>query len=240
MININLLPGQKRKAGGGGGGGFKFALPDLSAIMANVKDPWLIAAVLAWVLIGGGSAALFVLDTTRLAALESRLEGVKAEKRRFDVVIAQKRQSERIRDSLLAEIVVIRGIDADRYIWPHILDQVTKALPPFTWLTSVQQIGNVGAPVAGQAGGPPPATDTTGGGGPAVRVSIDGQTVDFQAYTTFLRQLQASPWLAEVSPNASTTVTVLDRPVTAFNVTVRYRVADSVYIRTVPMTQAVR
>ena len=239
MININLLPGQKRKAGGGGGGGFKFALPDFGSLMANVKDPWLIAAVLASVLIGGGSAALFILDTSRLAALESRLEGVKAEKRRFDVVIAQKRQSERIRDSLLAEIVVIRGIDADRYIWPHILDQVTKALPPFTWLMSVQQIGNVTGNVpASQAGGPPPVTDTTGG--PSVRVSIDGQTVDFQAYTTFLRQLQASPWLADVSPNASTTVTVLDRPVTAFNVTVRYRVADSVYIRTVPLTQAVR
>jgi type IV pilus assembly protein PilN len=239
MININLLPGQKRKTGGGGGGGFKFALPDFSALIANVKDPWLIAAVLAWVLIGGGSAALFILDTSRLAALDSRLEGVKAEKRRFDVVIAQKRQSERIRDSLLAEIVVIRGIDADRYVWPHILDQVTKALPPFTWLTSVQQVGNVSTAVpASQAGGPPPATDTTGG--PAVRVSIDGQTVDFQAYTTFLRQLTASPWLADVSPNTSTTVTVLDRPVTQFNVTVRYRVADSVYIRTVPMTQAVR
>jgi Tfp pilus assembly protein PilN len=239
MITINLLPGQKRKTGGGGGGGFKgFSLPDFSALLANIKDPWLIAAVLAWVLIGGGSAALFILDTSRLAALNSRLEGVRAEKRRFDVVIAQKRQSERIRDSLLAEIVVIRGIDADRYIWPHILDQVTKALPPFTWLLSVQQVGNVTAPVAGQAGGPPPVTDTAGG--PAVRVSIDGQTVDFQAYTTFLRQLQASPWLSDVSPNTSGTVIVADRPVTGFNVTVRYRVADSVYIRTVPLTQSVR
>jgi len=31
-----------------------------------------------------------------------------------------------------------------------------------------------------------------------------------------------------------------DRPLTAFNVAVRYRVADSVYIRTVPLTQSAR
>ena len=101
MIEVNLLPGQKRKAPGAG---FKLRLPDFGALLANVKDPWLIAAVLAWVIVGGGAAALFVVERAKLAVAESTLETVKAEKRRFDVVIAQKRQSERIRDSLLAEI----------------------------------------------------------------------------------------------------------------------------------------
>ena len=73
-----------------------------------------------------------------------------------------------------------------------------------------------------------------------VRVSIDGRTVDIQAYTTFLRQLAASPWFTDVTPASSQTVIEADRPVTAFNVTVRYRVADSVYIRTVPLVQSVR
>ena len=31
-----------------------------------------------------------------------------------------------------------------------------------------------------------------------------------------------------------------DRPVTAFTVTVKYRIADSVYIRTVPLVQSVK
>jgi Tfp pilus assembly protein PilN len=237
VIEINLLPGQRRKAPGSG---FKLAMPDLKAVLANIKDPWLIAAVLAWVVVGGGAAALFVLDRTKLAGLETRLESVKTEKRRFDVVIAQKHQSERIRDSLLAEIGVIRSIDADRYIWPHILDQVTKALPPYTWITQIQAM----APAV-QPGAPAPAaaaavTPEDSVAAPVVRVSIDGRTVDFQAYTTFLRQLQASPWLVDVTPNQSNTVIESDRPVTAFNVTVRYRVADSVYIRTVPLLQSVR
>ena len=236
MIEINLLPGKKKKAAGAG---FQLSMPDIRAIITQVKDPWLIAAVVAWVIVGGGGAALFITERARLAAAEARLESIKTEKRRFDVVIAQKRQAERVRDSLVAEINVIRQIDADRYIWPHVLDQVTKALPPYTWITRVQSVGS-GPP---QPGAPPPPvqgvpTDSTGA--PLVQVSIDGRTVDIQAYTTFLRQLAASPWFTDVTPASSQTVIESDRPVTAFNVTVRYRVADSVYIRTVPLVQSVR
>ena len=244
MIEINLLPGKKKKAAGGGAG-FKLSLPDFRALLTQVKDPWLIGAIAAWVVVGGGGAALFITGRARLAAAETRLEAVKAEKRRYDIVIAQKRQAERVRDSLVAEINVIRQIDADRYIWPHVLDQVTKALPPYTWITQVQALGaGAGAttplppPPPGQ---PAPATAADSlGAAPVVRVSISGRTVDIQAYTTFLRQLAASPWFIDVTPASSQVLIEADRPVTGFNVTVRYRVADSVYIRTVPLVQSVR
>jgi len=238
MIEINLLPGKKKKAGGGGGAGFKLSMPDFRAILSQVKDPWLIGAVAAWVLVGGGGAALFITGRARLASAESRLDAVKVEKRRYDIVIAQKRQAERVRDSLVAEIKMIRSIDADRYIWPHVLDQVTKALPPYTWITRIQPIGVVMA--GAQPGQPQVVVSTDSTGAPLVRVSIDGRTVDIQAYTTFLRQLAASPWFTDVMPAASQVVIEADRPVTSFNVTLRYRVADSVYIRTVPLVQAVR
>jgi Tfp pilus assembly protein PilN len=244
MIEINLLPGKKPKAAGGGGPGFKLALPDFRAVFAQVKDPWLLGAIAAWVVVGGGGAALFITGRARLAAAESRLEAVKAEKRRYDIVIAQKRQAERVRDSLVAQINVIRQIDADRYTWPHVLDQVTKALPPYTWITQVQALGaQAGAttpappPPAGQ---PPAAAGADSLGPPPVRVAIAGRTVDIQAYTTFLRQLAASPWFTDVTPAASQTVIEADRPVTEFTVTVSYRIADSVYIRTVPLVQSVR
>jgi len=172
--------------------------------------------------------------------VEGRLEEVRAEKRRFDVVIAQKRNYENMRDSLVAQINVIRGIDADRYVWPHVLDQITKALPPYTWLTSVQSVtALVNQPGAPQ-GAQPQALLTDSTGAVLLRVAIRGRTVDFQAYTNFLRQLAASPWFTDVSPSASNTVIEADRPVTEFNVTVRYRVADSVYIRTVPLVQSAR
>jgi Tfp pilus assembly protein PilN len=240
MIEINLLPGKKKKAGGGGGPGFKLSMPDFRAIIAQVKDPWLIAAIAVWVVVGGGGAALFITGRARLAAAEARLDAIKTEKRRYDIVIAQKRQAERVRDSLLAQITVIRDIDADRYIWPHVLDQVTKALPPYTWITRIQSVGpNATTSGPPQPGQPPVALEDSMGV-PIVRVAITGRTVDIQAYTTFLRQLAASPWFTDVTPLSSQTVIEADRPVTSFDVTVRYRVADSVYIRTVPLVQAVR
>ncbi|HWC72429.1 MAG TPA: PilN domain-containing protein [Gemmatimonadales bacterium] len=237
MIEINLLPGKKKAAKGAG---MQLQMPDFKAFFAQIKDPWLIAAVVAWVIVGGGGALLFISERARLAHAESRLEGIRAEKRRYDIVIAQKRQLEKVRDSLLYQINVIRQIDADRYIWPHVLDQTTKALPPYTWITRMQSVTSMVAPTPGQPNNGPVTLETDSAGAPAVRVSIDGRTVDIQAYTTFLRQLAASPWFTDVTPASSQTVIEADRPVTAFNVTVKYRIADSVYIRTVPFVQSMR
>jgi Tfp pilus assembly protein PilN len=238
MIEINLLPGKKKAAKGAG---MSLSMPDFKALIAQVKDPWLLAAIAAWVLVGGGGALLFVTDRARLAAAESRLDRARTEERRYAIVIAQKRQAEKVRDSLLHEITVIRDIDADRYIWPHVLDQATKALPPYTWITHVQTASAIVAPgAAGQNPNGPVTVERDSTGAPAVRIAIDGRTVDIQAYTTFLRQLAASPWFTDVTPAASQTVIEADRPVTAFTVTVRYRIADSVYIRTVPLVQSVR
>lgn len=226
MIEINLLPGKKKAAPGGG---FKFRVPDFRGLLASITNPWLLAASAAWVLLLAGSGALFVTSKARLGVMNSRLQAVQVEKQRFDAVIAQKRQSEKMRDSLLAEITIIRRIDADRYVWPHILDQITKALPPYSWLNGISMMP------------PAPSTDTSGTAAvPSVRFTITGSTVDIQAYTTFLRQLAASPWFTEVVPASSQTVVEQDRPVTAFSVTARYRVADSVYIHTVPLTQSLR
>jgi hypothetical protein len=73
-----------------------------------------------------------------------------------------------------------------------------------------------------------------------VAFRITGSTVDIQAYTTFLRQLAASPWFVDVVPASSQTVVEQDRPVTAFAVTARFHVADSVYIHTVRLAESLR
>jgi len=237
MIEINLLPGKKKKAAGAG---FQLRMPDFRALLTQIKDPWLIAAAAA-ALLCGGMVLYYLYERARLAALDSQLATATRERRKFDEYITELRRAERLRDSLVAEIGVIRGIDADRYVWPHVLDQISKALPPFTWLVDVS---NAGATTAASLGIPAP-TPAAGAVPDApvdrtVRVSITGRTVDIQAYTTFLRQLANSPWLTEVTPAQSMTRIENDRPVTEFNLSAQYRVADSLYIRTVPLTQSVR
>jgi Tfp pilus assembly protein PilN len=113
-------------------------------------------------------------------------------------------------------------------------------LPQYTWVTQIQNLSS--SPTATTT-----TTGTTTGTATAdasastdTRVSIDGRTVDIQAYTTFLRQLTASPWITDVTATRATTVIEQDRPVTEFNITLRYKRADSLYIRTVPLVESVR
>ena len=75
---------------------------------------------------------------------------------------------------------------------------------------------------------------------PPLQFEVNGRTVDIQAYTRFLRQLEASPWIADVTPVSAQTVVEKERPVTAFTIRATYRQADSAYIRTVPLSQSVR
>ena len=235
MIEINLLPGLKRKVASGGAG---FKMPNLGAVLSNVKDPWLLGAIAAGVVAIGGNAALYTVNTARLSRLSTVLAGVQSEKRRYDAVAAQKRQAERARDSLAAELTIIKSIDADRFIWPHLLDEITKALPQYTWVTQIQALTST--PAATTTTGTTTGTATAEAAPTDTRVSIDGRTVDIQAYTTFLRQLTASPWITDVTATRATTVIEQDRPVTEFNITLRYKRADSLYIRTVPLVESVR
>jgi type IV pilus assembly protein PilN len=208
-------------------------------VLSNVKDPWLLGAIAAGIVAIGGNAALYTVNTARLSRLDTILAGVQSEKRRYDAVAAQKRQAERARDSLAAELTIIRTIDADRFVWPHLLDEITKALPQYTWVTQIQNLSS--APAATTTTGTTTGTATADAGvSTDTRVSIDGRTVDIQAYTTFLRQLTASPWITDVMATRATTVIEQDRPVTEFNITLRYKRADSLYIRTVPLVESVR
>ena len=56
----------------------------------------------------------------------------------------------------------------------------------------------------------------------------------------FLRQLEASPWIHNVTPVSAQTVVEKERPVTAFSIRATYHKADSAYIRTAPFSQSVR
>ena len=240
MITVNLRPDLKRKRARSPLQGITESVRGLSA---KVKDPLLLVAVVSWVCVLGWLGVVVVGTGRQLATLEPQLEQTRAEHRRFKAFLTEKRHQEMIRDSLVAQIGVIRSVDGDRYVWSHLLDEVTKALPAYTWLT------DLGADVAatpGAAPAPAPApaaAKADSGAAPAktpVAFSIIGRTVDIQAYTRFLRQLEASPWITDVTPVSAQTVVEKERPVTAFSIRATYREADSAYIRTVPLSQSVR
>jgi Tfp pilus assembly protein PilN len=241
MITVNLKPGQRRKRAGNPLKGLLDNLSVFKELSAKVKDPLLMGAVGAWVLVIAMLGLLYLNNLRQLYVLEPRLEQARSENRRFKAFLADKRRQEKIRDSLLAQITVIKSVDGDRYIWPHLLDEITKALPAYTWLTDLgvsAPAANSGAAQNKPAGAKPDSAPA--GPPPALTFQINGRTIDIQAYTRFLRQLEASPWIMDVTPVSAMTVVEKERPVTAFTIRASYNRADSAYIRTAPFSQSVR
>ncbi|MFL5402381.1 MAG: hypothetical protein ACJ8BF_06145, partial [Gemmatimonadales bacterium] len=72
MITVNLRPGQKRKRAGGSP--FKGLLDNFRGLGSKVKDPLLLAAVGAWICVGGGVSLIYLNTVRQLYALEPRLE----------------------------------------------------------------------------------------------------------------------------------------------------------------------
>jgi type IV pilus assembly protein PilN len=251
MITVNLRPDLKRKRARRPLMG---SFDGLRGLGSRIKDPVLLVAVLSWVGVLGWLGTIFLGTTRELSALTPQLEQSRAENKRFKAFLSEKRHQEMIRDSLVAQIGVIRTVDGDRYVWPHLLDEVTRALPAYTWLVDLGPSG-IGAtqrtpgaapapkPAARPAGKRAAAADTAkieNAPPPPVSFEVNGRTVDIQAYTRFLRQLEASPWITDVTPVSAQTVVEKERPVTAFTIRATFRQADSAYIRTVPLSQSVR
>ena len=162
MITVNLRPGKRRKRSGVSFD-FKGMLGGFRDLGTKVKDPLLLGAVGGWVLVLGFLSFVYLNNVRQLYSLEPRLEQARAENKRFKTFLADKRRQEKIRDSLLAQITVIRNVDGDRYVWPHVLDEVTKALPAYTWLVDLGSAAPVASATpaprgAGNSQGPLPST----------------------------------------------------------------------------------
>jgi len=140
MIEINLKPGAKRQAAKSGPA-FAGLKSQLSELTSGVKDPWAVAAGIACVVVVLGLGGLFLKTGSAQAALEPQLEEARAEQRRYQGFLREKRRAESVRDSILVQIGTIASVDGNRYVWPHILDEVQSALPEMTWLTQLAQIG---------------------------------------------------------------------------------------------------
>jgi Tfp pilus assembly protein PilN len=238
MITVNLRPDLKRKRARSPLVG---VMEGVRGLGGKVKDPLLLTCVASWVAVLGWLGYVVVSTTTELNALEPQLEATRSEHKRFKAFLTEKRHQETIRDSLVAQIGVIRTVDGDRYVWAHLMDEVTKALPAYTWLVDMGNAAPAAAPAGASApGAPKDSTASESVVSPAVIFDVNGRTVDIQAYTRFLRQLEASPWITDVTPVSAQTVVENERPVTAFTIRATYRQADSAYVRTVPLSESVR
>jgi Tfp pilus assembly protein PilN len=230
MIEITLLPGARKKSKSS-----RTASLNLGAILGTLserfKDPWLIVAIVGVVVGLAGVAGQYVYQSRTEAALGEQQRVAVQDSARYAAVLTQRRAAESQRDSILRQIAVIRAIDGDRFVWPHVLDEISRALPTYTWLSSVLQSSAATTVTPEMA---------AAGTAPRLGIRVSAYTADIQAVTIFMRQLEASPFFENITLG-STEVAVADgKEVTQFQVTMTYSKPDSSAIRTVPLSIAVR
>lgn len=250
MIQINLLPGAKKtKKGGGGGPSIDFAAIG-AAISSKIKDKYLAAAVLTSAV---ALAVIGLLFTTQRAR-ESSLREAEAEQVRDSTQLARVLRDRALaqakRDSVYLQLAIIRAIDEERFIWPHIMEEVSRAMPVYTWLQSMGYSGLAqGLRPAATIRTPPP---DTGGGAkgrrPAarsvrreitiprdtIRIQMVGRTVDLQAFTRFMRSLEDSPFLENVTLRQSIPAILNGKEHYVFTLDLQYTRPDTMLLRREP------
>jgi Tfp pilus assembly protein PilN len=239
MIEINLLPGGGRKAKSrGGGGGIRIDFRGMiAAISGRFTDKYLLAAVASSVVAAVMIGMLYSRQTYRAVTLAAAEEQALKDSTRLAIALAEKIKAEAIRDSALRQIKVIRSIDDDRFIWPHVLDELSRSLTPYTWLTTITYAGTPQGTVNVTAlppGGPKAKIDTN-----VVREEISlrilGQTVDIQALTRFMKSLEASPFIQNVQLTRSDLVQNDGKEVTEFSLEAETQTPPAFAIKTVPL-----
>lgn len=172
MIEINLLPGTQKRKKGAAGGAFPLkmpaSLPPVDRITTFMAVAWIVSLLaLSWMFFGVRS---------QRADLQVSLDQAAADSARYSRLIETQASLQARQDTIAQKLSIIQDIDAGRYIWPHILDEISRALPPYTWIESIDQ----------RSGGTEPA------------FVMNGRTGSLPALTRFMDALEASPFLRNV------------------------------------------
>lgn len=211
MIEINLLPGGRKRPSRRPS--FKVPLPRLKGLPA---DRWVLG-VSAYGLVAVAAAVyLFLGVRGRAEELRVQLEEAVRDSARYAELIAKAEQLRARRDSIAQRVAVIQEIDAGRYVWPHLLDEVSAALPDYTWLIELIQVES----------------------GPELRFRVRGKTGNNFALTQFMRNLEASPYIQKVTLITTQQVLEGDRVVSEFSLEASYENPPPELVETVPLFAA--
>jgi Tfp pilus assembly protein PilN len=243
MIEINLLPGTGKKPRNRGGAGINFS-GVASGLASKVNDPLLLSAVasvlVAALVIGG----MFWHQRAQSTQVNESLQKAEQDSINYSGVIREQRKAQSQRDSVVSQVNLIKSFDDKRFVWPHLMEEVSRALPPYTWVTSMVQTNTIttaqAAPPPATKGGKagPPAVDSSSV--PRVQFRVIGNTVDIQALTRFMKVLESSPFIENVQLERSSIILVDGKEVTEFALSAAYQTPDPSSIKTVPVTLSVR
>ena len=260
MIEINLLPGdgkKRRRANSTKGLKFEIRPGDLFAsLAAKITDKYMLGAVATVGVCGALIVFMFIHQAAQASGLEERETKALKDSTQFSAVLVAKAKAEASRDSLYQQIAIIKSIDDSRYLWSHLMYEISSALPQYTWLTEITQTSAPRSAAAVDTLKKVVAVDSTQS--PEKRAAarnralkarsdsllatakdlkfkIVGHTVDIQALTRFMKSLEASPFIQNVQLSRSDLVQAEGKEVTEFTLEAETQSPPAFAIKTVPL-----
>jgi type IV pilus assembly protein PilN len=166
MIRVNLLaadrPTKKKKAAGGGGGA-----------------PSAPGSVQAFLLLGLFTLGTIVLcaavwwwQSNKLKALDTKIAAAEQRQRELQAIKAQVDALEKKRETFQRKVDLIERLKAEQSGPVHMLDEVSKALPDFVWLSAMEQTG--------------------------AAIRFNGQSSGLTSVADFISALQRTGWFPQV------------------------------------------
>ena len=215
MIEINLLPGSGKKNRSTG-----FSLTAIAGKAgARVKDPFMIAAAVSIIAAVGAIGALHLSQAGRAEELTERERRSVQDSTRYVAVLRERNRAESQRDSVRRQLEIIKSIT-----------QTASVAPPSAAPAPAPAKGQNGKPV------PPPPPPPQ----PELKFQLAGNTVDIQALTRFMKLLESSPFVKNVTIAKAELVTLEGKEVQEFLLEAEYERPDASVIATVPVTLSSR
>lgn len=175
MIEVNLNPGAGRKRRRRRGLPSKGGLASLRAGLGG-RDPWTTAATTAAAIVLLGAGFLWFSQRSQASDVAERLEAATADSVRLSDLRALGDSLVARRQEINDRLSLVQQLDGGRFTWPHIMDELSRALPEYAWLTSVKRLT--------------PA--------PALRVELQGIAAAPLIITEFIQRLENSPYIDDV------------------------------------------
>ncbi|HEU5208221.1 MAG TPA: PilN domain-containing protein [Longimicrobiales bacterium] len=217
MIEINLLPGAQKKSRKG---------PRRAAagpsLLSRIKLPeggdritmFTAASVVLSVLLVG---FLWWSSSNRQRELEVAIEGAVRDSARYAALREANEELVARQDTIAQKVQIIQEIDAGRFVWAHLLEEIGRAVPSYTWLTAVRA----------QPSASPSSMQPV--------LEIDGSAGNTLALTRFIQDLEASPFLRAVTLQTTTQAQQDGRKYYTFQLRASWEEPPVEAIRTAPL-----
>ncbi len=166
MIRINLLAADKPEA-----------TKKKAAAAPGAMQAYLILGLFAGATVLG-AGALWWLKTTSIQELDEKIGAAKKRQAELQAIKIQVEQFERRKRILDAKVKLIEQLKAQQSGPVHMLDEISKSLPDFVWLTSMDQVGS--------------------------KITMAGESNGLTAVADFIQNLQRSGWFPRVDLVSST------------------------------------